>query len=191
MMLHKPTLVIRRLVIKRDDEIAYDENFHAGVNVIRGENSSGKSTIMNFLFYGLGGDLSDWSDFALKCTHCWLEAEFNDEPATLRREINENSMSPMEIFGGRYDDAINAPIEAWRKYPYRRSPNIENFSQALFRLLEMPDVATEDTGNITMHQVMRLLYADQLSPIDEIFKQEGQDFPDMRQICPGSIRVQV
>ena len=72
-----PSLVVRRLIIKRRDHIAYDEKFHTGVNVIRGKNSSGKSTILNFLFYGLGGDLFDWSDMATLCTDVWIEIEIN------------------------------------------------------------------------------------------------------------------
>jgi hypothetical protein len=51
----------------------------------------------------------------------------------------------------------------------------------MFRLLEMPDVALESTGSVTMHQVLRLLYADQLSPVDDLFYQDGIDFPQNRE----------
>ena len=37
-----PTLVLTRLVVERNELLAYDERFHTGVNVIRGENSSGR-----------------------------------------------------------------------------------------------------------------------------------------------------
>ncbi len=181
MTLYKPTLIIKRMVIKRDNGIAYDEIFHSGVNVIRGDNSSGKSTLINFIFYGLGGDLNDWSDIALLCTHVWLEVEINGNPATLRREISNKAMSPMEIYGGRYDDAQKAPIESWKKYPYGRSANIESFSQALFRLMDMPDVASELSGNVTIHQILRLIYADQLSPIDKVFRDESFDHANLRE----------
>jgi hypothetical protein len=68
----EPTLVVTRMVVERIDRAVYDERFHEGVNIIRGENSSGKSTILNFIFYGLGGDLSDWSEVALLCTRVIL-----------------------------------------------------------------------------------------------------------------------
>lgn len=178
-----PCLVVRRLVVKRGANIAYDEVFHKGVNVLRGDNSSGKSTIMNFLFYGLGGDLSkqDWSEHALLCDQVWLEAEFNGKPAVLRRGIDVTSQSAMEIYGGRYSQATAAPIENWARYPYSRSKNQESFSQALFRLLDMPDVAVEGTSNLTIHQVLRLLYADQLTPIDSLFRYEGYDPENLRE----------
>lgn len=156
---YDPSLIVKRLVVKNGESILYDESFHQGVNVIRGSNSSGKSTIMNFLFYVLGGNLdrSAWSEHALLCDHVWMEAEFNGNYAVLRRQIDVASQSAMEIFGGRYDDAVLAPIETWRRYPYSRSKNQESFSQAIFRLLEMPDVAVEGTSSITIHQILRLL----------------------------------
>jgi len=48
-------LFLNRLVILTNEyKIAYDEKFHKGVNIIRGDNSSGKSTITHFIFYVLG-----------------------------------------------------------------------------------------------------------------------------------------
>ncbi|HEX8047493.1 hypothetical protein [Rhizobium sp.] len=180
---YDPSLVVKRLVVKRGAFTMYDEAFHTGVNVVRGDNSSGKSTIMNFLFFGLGGDLdrSAWSEHALLCDHVWLEVEFNGNPAVLRREIDVSSQSAMEIFGGRYEQAVVAPIEAWHRYPYARSRNQESFSQAIFRLLEMPDVAVEGTSSITIHQILRLLYADQLSPTESLFRFEGFDSENLRE----------
>lgn len=183
MIRYNPCLIIKRLVVKRGTAVLYDESFHQGVNIIRGDNSSGKSTIMNFLFFGLGGDLdrSAWSEHALLCEHVWVEAEFNGNPAVLRRHIDVSSQSAMEIFGGRYDESVLAPIEAWRRYPYARSKNQESFSQAIFRLLDMPDVAVEGTSSITIHQILRLLYADQLSPTESLFRFEGYDPENLRE----------
>ena len=45
-------LFLRRLIIvTNDNQFAYDECFHRGVNIIRGQNSSGKSTILRFIFF--------------------------------------------------------------------------------------------------------------------------------------------
>lgn len=183
MIRYDPCLIVNRLVVKRGTSVLYDETFHHGVNVIRGDNSSGKSTIMNFLFFGLGGDLdrSAWSEHALLCEHVWLEAEFNGNPAVLRRQIDVSSQSAMEIFGGRYDESVSAPSEAWKRYPYARSKTQESFSQAIFRLLNMPDVAVEGTSSITIHQILRLLYADQLSPTESLFRFEGYDPENLRE----------
>jgi hypothetical protein len=175
MMRFDPSLFILRLVIEANGRAVYDERFHRGLNIIRGENSSGKSTILNFIFYGLGADLSEWSEAARRCTRVVIEVELSGNPVTLSRDVSETSGQPMEIFGGPYDLAQRAPRAEWSRYPYRRSESRESFSQAIFRLLGLPEVRNEVSGNVTVHQILRLLYADQLSPIDELFRAERFD----------------
>ncbi|MDR6608206.1 AAA family ATPase [Pseudomonas synxantha] len=176
----EPVLIVKRLVVIKGAKPVYDERLHPGVNVIRGENASGKSTILNFIYYGLGGDLTDWSAAALLCTRVYLEVELNGMVVTLARDISESSGSPMDMFSGSYDLSLKQSANVWNRYPYRRSLTTESFSQVIFRLLGMPDVSLEVSGNITMHQVLRLLYADQLSPVDEIFRFEQFEQKDTR-----------
>jgi len=176
-----PNLVVKRMRIEKGGRSVYDEAFHAGVNVIRGENSSGKSTILNFIQYGLGGDVHEWSDMALLCERVSIEVQLNGKLAVLSRLVSASPQQPMEIFFGSLESSLVAPITQWHRFPYRRSQSKESFSQVLFRLLEIPEAAGEDSGNVTMHQVMRLLYADQLSPVDEIFAHEGFDNPKIRE----------
>lgn len=82
-MRYEPTLIVTRVVVERNERPVYDEPFHEGVNVIRGENSSGKSTVLNFIFYGLGGDLSDWSAVARLCSRVVIEVRINGNLTTL------------------------------------------------------------------------------------------------------------
>ena len=180
-MQFSPTLQLNRMLVRRNDHVVYDERFHRGVNIIRGENSSGKSTILNFIFYGLGGDLAEWSEIALRCSTVMLEVSFNANTATLRREVSERVGQPMDIFGGDIETALLAPHPEWARYPYRRSQSKESFSQAIFRLLGIPEVASEISGNVTVHQILRLIYADQLSPVESLFKFERFDPPTLRE----------
>lgn len=177
---YDPSLIVLRLRIERNGQPVYDEPFHAGVNVIRGENSSGKSTILNFIFYGLGGDLTDWSEVALLCSRVTIEASFSGKVATLSRDISKEAGQPMDIFGGPMELALKAPRAEWIRYTYKRSTTKESFSQALFRLLHMPEVTSDVSGSVTMHQMLRLLYSDQLSPVENIFKFEAFDPPVLR-----------
>jgi len=178
---YEPSLIVTRLVVLRNQHRAYDEAFHEGVNVIRGENSSGKSTVLNCIYYGLGGDLADWSEMALLCTRVVVEVRLNGLPATLSRDISSETGQPMEIFGGPYETSLVAPRSEWIKYPYRRSTNKESFSQAIFRLLAIPEVASDVSGNLTIHQILRLLYSDQLSPVETLFRYETRfDPPALR-----------
>jgi len=168
----EPVLIVKRLVVVKGAKPVYDELLHPGVNVIRGENASGKSTVLNFIYYALGGDLTDWSEVALLCSRVYLEVELNGMVVTLARDISKSSGMSMDIFSGSYELSLGRPANSWNRYPYRRSATTESFSQVLFRLLGMPEVSLEVSGNITMHQILRLLYADQLSPVDEVFRFE-------------------
>lgn len=175
MMRVDPSLLVRRMVITRGATAVYDEVFHEGVNVIRGENSAGKSTILNFLFYALGGDVSEWSEVALICDQVTIEVALSGKLVTLLRNVDSRSGQPMDVYFGSYENSRLAPNAEWTRYPYRRSANKESFSQVMFRLLEIPEASNEASGNITLHQVMRLLYADQLSPVDSLFRFEQFD----------------
>ncbi len=67
MIQHKPTLWVQRMVVIKSGTAVYDEAFHLGVNIIRGENSTGKSTLADLIFFGLGGDVTRWKDEAGLC----------------------------------------------------------------------------------------------------------------------------
>ncbi len=114
----------------------------------------------------------DWSEKALLCSHVLIEVELSGVIETFRREVTEQLGSPLEIYGGSYEVATSATVEQWKKYPYRRSPSTMSFSQAIFQILGMPEVLNDVSGNITIHQVLRLLYADQLSPVEDLFRFE-------------------
>lgn len=181
MTIFRPSLQVMRLRVERLNHVVYDQLFHPGVNIISGDNSSGKSTIINLLYYSLGGDVTDWSPVSLLCTRVAVEVKANGKVATFGREISEKSGQPMEIFGGTLAEAVEAPFSEWAKYPYRRSEARESFSQAIFRVLQIPEATSENSGNVTVHQMMRLMYADQLSPVGTLFKFEQFDPPSLRE----------
>ncbi len=175
MTLFKPNLQLRKLRVMRGALEAYSADFHEGVNIIRGQNASGKSTVMDFIFYALGGENVPWKNEALLCSDVVAEISANGAPLTLRRPISDAAKNPLSIFWGDLASAQSAPYSAWETYPYQRSQSKESFSQVLFRLLELPELRGEGASNITMHQLLRLLYVDQRTPHDEIFRSESFD----------------
>jgi hypothetical protein len=170
-----PTLIINRVVIFNHDIPVYDEKFHTGVNIIRGDNSSGKSTIANFIFYGLGGDFSAWNSDAEKCTTLSIEVKLNNLILTLRRNIVSKEKQGMFIFKGSYDDSIKANYHNWNYYNYSNIKEKSNFSKILFELLGFPEIKGELDTTISMHQILRLLYIDQKSLTNSFFKTESFD----------------
>ena len=165
------------IVFTRDGKIAYDENFHKGINIIRGNNSSGKSTITHFIFYVLGGAFNDWVKEAKKCSQVIAEIEINGATLTLKREINlkdgkANRTEGLYIYWGEIDTAM-ADSQNWQKFNFSLSQSKKSYSNVLFENLDIPIVKGEN--NITMHQILRLLYVDQDSPTNSLFYYEEFD----------------
>lgn len=176
-----PHLFLNRLVvIAHSGSIAYDEKFHKGVNIIRGQNSSGKSTIANFIFYALGGDYNNWTSEALKCREVIAEVEINGAVITLRRQLTEHGTQPMSIYWNNYEESRNDSVN-WQTYTYKQTPNRASFTNVLFNALSFPEVKGDSDSNITVHQILRLLYIDQDTSTQNLFRFERFDLPLTRQ----------
>ena len=169
-------LILRRLVIySNNGKIAYDEHFKSGVNIICGDNSSGKSTITHFIFFALGGEFSSFVPEARECQSVYAEIESNGSILTLKRDIiiseRTNKINPrvaIQIYWGTYEESINPPPNKyWERYEYNTTDNKKSFSNILFEILGLPEVKEEN--NISMHQILRLLYIDQESPTSSLF----------------------
>jgi hypothetical protein len=177
MTFREPLLSLRRLVILYKGVRVYDQGFLDGVNIIRGRNSSGKSSIVDFIFFALGGDFVSWKPEEERCENVVAELEINATVVTVGRRVEKLRMQPMEIFWGTLDQGMAAPFTGWQTFPFRRSETKESFSQLLFRLLGFPLVRGEGESNITMHQVLRLICVDQLSSVLSVFRDEEFDSP--------------
>lgn len=176
-----PALQLRHLSIHADGKTAYSETFSNGVNIIHGDNGSGKSTIADFIFFALGGELRSWKTHAGHCDFVVAEVQLGQSTLTLKREVSEIAGRPMHIYFGPYDEAMAAGPAAWNILPYKRPSSGLSFSQVLFRSMGIPEAVSTGDSNITMHQILRLLYGDQMTPIQRIFRQENFDTWQMRQ----------
>lgn len=168
-------LFLRRLrIITLKGEVAYDEHFHEGVNIIRGQNSSGKSTIIRFIFYALGGCYSEFVPEALKCRAVFAEVLINgDTVLTLCRKIEvkdgkANPRTPMYIYIGDMEESFeHGNRNKWKMYGYKSTSETRSFSNILFKEMGLPEFKAG--SNITMHQILRLIYLDQESPLASLF----------------------
>lgn len=172
---------IEQLLVTRGSHVLYDEKFHAGVNIIHGSNGSGKSTLADFIFFGLGGDLREWKESASRAEHVYLQIVTPAGLLTLRRDISTDGGRPMSIFFGKLEDALSSPTETWQTLPYRRPDRGYSFSEVLFKAIGLPESISDGASNITMHQLLRLLYVDQLTPVQRIFRVENFDTWQTRQ----------
>lgn len=185
MTLLKPLLKINRLIVLQGGHRAFDCEFHAGVNVVRGRNSSGKTTIMDLAAFSLGAENIRWKPEALKCSSTVVEVQLNSGIATLKREISLDIQRPISIYWGPIEDALNSGPEKWEKYPFKRSELKISFSQALFNALELPQAQGDGASNLTLHQLLRVLYADQPSVHSPIFRLDSFDSALTREMTGG------
>ena len=173
-------LRLKCLRVVQGGRAAYEEAFHEGVNIIRGQNGSGKSTIADFIFFILGGEFDDWKEAAGHCEEVQAEVETPRGKLTLRRSV-ERSQEPIQVYFGSMADAWQSSIEGWERFPIRRQANRESFSQVMFRSLQIPEARSEGAANITMHQLLRLCYSDQRTPASRLFRFERFDTHNIRE----------
>lgn len=179
-MMSNSLFLHRLLIITENGLTAYDQTFHKGVNIIRGNNSSGKSTITHFIFFVLGGDFIDFVPEAKMCSTVYAQVEMNNAVFTIKRELEKDNdfrvkrQSPMYFYWGNLDESLAPPKDQhWQKYGYKTTVNYKSFSNVIFDNLDLPIVKGD--SNITFHQILRLLYIDQDSPTNSLFYYENFD----------------
>lgn len=164
-------LFVNRFVVFGAGKFLYDQEFHVGVNIIRGENGTGKSTVMDLLNYGLGAEITEWTAEQQRCDWVATEVLLNGHVITFKRNVTLTGQEKVFCFDGEMQKALEA-IEGWKKFPMRRNSETHSFSQQIFELLNLPRHKTDEDKNLTMHQILRLLYVDQLSSTTKLLKEE-------------------
>jgi len=175
------SLKLNKLLVSKNGKEVYNEKFHSGINIIRGHNSSGKSTVSNFIFFALGGEFLNWLPEALSCDFVIAEVTINDKILTLKRAISDSGRRPMAIYIGTLEQSLNSAINGWIVHPYNKNDNNESFSQLLFKILNFPEISSDNEETITINQILRLIYIDQLSSLDGLMRNEDFDSPTVRQ----------
>ncbi len=155
-----PSLLLKRLVVSRNGKAVYDEEFRSGVNIIRGENGSGKSTIADFIFFALGGERSSLTKHAALCDMVTAELSVNGEPVTVQRAVAPERRRPMTIFWGSLGASGAADLSRRELFPFASSESKQSFSSVLFDALGIPEVRGGLSSRITMHQLLRVMYVD-------------------------------
>ncbi len=172
---------LKRLRVMQGGDPVYDQSFHKGVNIIRGENGSGKSTIADFIFYVLGGEFDNWKSVAANCDEVQAEIGTASGVLTVKRSIDK-AQTPAMVFFGTFEEAAAQGLDGWQSYPIRRTAGgAESFSQIMFRASGIPEAQSQGAANITMNQLLRLVYADQRTPASFLFRYESFDTGEIRE----------
>ncbi len=80
-------ILIKRFRVVAGGKPVFDEVFSSGVNIIEGENSSGKTTLVKLLYHGLGGTVQErqWSKAAKLCDRVFCELHIGRAKVTMSR----------------------------------------------------------------------------------------------------------
>lgn len=179
------SMQLRRIRISSGGFVAFDETFHQGINLIEGENSSGKSTLFKLIYYALGGALqpAQWTEAALRCDRIMAEVQIGETTLTISRKIEGRATTPISVLPSTMQTALtDATLDDWKEYSYSRSENKQSFSQLLFSILKWPEAFSDQGDFITFNQLLRAHYADQDSPNTTVLKFEDQfDKPTTRE----------
>lgn len=159
MQILEPTIEVVNLLVLKDKKNAFNGIFKTGLNVITGSNSSGKSTILDLIAYTLGMEDLPLKKEALYCDESYLELKINGLPLLLKREISEQSRRPISIAYEKMD--INKlDLYNWSTFQMNRSDKI-SYSQIFFNLLDNKEANIEASSTLTVHQILRCIYAAQ------------------------------
>lgn len=159
MQILEPTIQIKRLIVVKDKSVMYEGEFHPGVNVITGPNSSGKTTILDLIAYTLGMEEIKLKPEALSCNFSYLELMVNNQILTIRREISQVPRRPISITFSELN-SNNLDSYVWTTYQIGRSEKL-SFSQIMFNFMDSSEYNTDASASLTMHQILRCLYASQ------------------------------
>lgn len=165
-------LIIRKVTYSGDNYSFESPELQDGINIIEGDNGSGKSTFSYFIAYGLGDNVKPFDrdnktnryDEITKDTNNYvtLDIEINSEKYKLKRFIGLN-----DIFVSDGENVEKYPIYRHKEH----APNI--FSDWLLRKLEITQFEV-NLGTIqwtfNFMDLYRLLYYDQDTEPSKIYK---------------------
>ena len=124
------------------------------------------------VFYALGGDYTHFVPEVRNCAKVMVEVAIGKAVITLSRPIEKDKegrilgQRGMTIYWGSMDEVLADTCE-WNTFGYKTMPTRCSFSNELFEVMDMPIV--QGDNNITMYQLLRLLYIDQESPTSSLF----------------------
>lgn len=175
----KSNFYIDRLVVEKNGHFVYDEKFHRGINVIRGEHSVGKTTILELIFYVLGGEIksNQWLAPADRCDSIICQLKINGKTFTLKRAIEVGKIPDIYMFSNEMNIALESVL-GWKHFGPRRTEQKASFSEYMFELLGWESSKSDEYANLTMHQILRFLYADQETSSFKLFRTEDNKRAD-------------
>lgn len=173
-------LAIRRVIYNGQKYYFESPYLNDGINVLEGENEHGKSTFMDLIYYGLGGKVSGFNKGDANADKKHYEI-FNDSDnyVELEVQINDKIFEFTRTIGDNTIYIVDPEKKVTECNIYRNSSNGDIiFSDWILNQLgiEVFDIIQGTTKfKLNFSDLMRLIYHDQKTEVDRIFKNPDND----------------
>lgn len=169
-------LAIRKVIYIGENYKFESPNLNDGIVILEGDNEHGKTTFMNLIYYGLGGKVPGFYQKDKKSTSKHTEI-YNDKSnyVELHIEINKEKYSLIRAFNSNIISIIDRSKEKIIEASINRNGKSENtiFSDWILGKLgiEVFDIVQGvNQFKLGFNDLMRLIYYDQKTDIDKIYK---------------------
>lgn len=166
-------LTIKKVVYQGDNYYYESPDFNDGLNIIVGYNGNGKTTLMNLIYYGLGGSVLEFNKSSDK-ENKHKEIFYDDNNyVKLYVEINGKLYILTRYFAENYIFVTDISSNETETLRVNRYEGCEIFSDWILNKLGISvfDIYQgTKQWKINFMDLMRLIYYDQKTPVDKIYK---------------------
>lgn len=152
-------LLIKKLVLH-----GYRKNyiipFKEGINIIHGDADTGKSSILRFIYYLLGGKSIKFDEeITSSVSYAVLEIVINNKTYCISRDIY-NSSRDVEVYSCKYSDIQNNYPEKFKSSVSKSDSNNKSLSDFLIDSLGLPSIKLKQSPSKDTSETARLSFLD-------------------------------
>lgn len=147
----------------------YRVKFHPGINIIYGDADTGKSSILRFVYYLLGGkQIKIDEEVSSSVKYATLEITINGKPYCISRDVF-NPSKDIDVYSCNYSDISNSFPEKYKSSISKGDEDNKSFSEFILDSLEFPAVRlkqaptkdSSDTARLSFLDLFKFIYLDQ------------------------------
>lgn len=147
----------------------YRVTFHPGINIIYGDADTGKSSILRFVYYLLGGkQIKIDEEISSSVKYAVLEIMVNGTPYCISRDIF-NSARDIDVYSCKYSEISNSFPEKYKSSITKGDGHNKSFSEFILEVLELPAVRlkqaptrdSSETARLSFLDLFKFMYLDQ------------------------------
>jgi hypothetical protein len=147
----------------------YRVKFNPGINIIYGDADTGKSSILRFVYYLLGGkQIKIDEEISLSVKYAVLEITINGKPYCISRDIF-NAAKDIDVYSCEYSEISKSFPEKYKSNLSKGDDQNKSLSEFVLEALDLPSVSlkqaptkdSSDTARLSLLDLFKFIYLDQ------------------------------